>query len=210
MLVLMLTAIGVIAMFSASYASAYYESKDHNATYYFVRQALFAIGGVLVMWLISRIDYQTFRWVSVFILGISIVLLVLVKVPGFGRTVNGANRWVKLPGLPQFQPSEIAKVGVILYFASRMSKRDTVKKKPWNAKTWLGRTLAALEKIGLLELLPYVGILLVVGGLLLWEPHMSGTILIFAGAAAVLLPAVFTGAGSPPEARWWAAAFGSS
>ncbi|MFG6374043.1 MAG: putative lipid II flippase FtsW [Oscillospiraceae bacterium] len=186
MLVLMLTAIGVIAMFSASYASAYYESKDHNATYYFVRQALFAIGGVLVMWLISRIDYQTFRWVSVFILGISIVLLVLVKVPGFGRTVNGANRWVKLPGLPQFQPSEIAKVGVILYFASRMSKRDTVKKKPWNAKTWLGRTLAALEKIGLLELLPYVGILLVVGGLLLWEPHMSGTILIFAGAAAVL------------------------
>lgn len=186
MLVLMLTAIGVIAMFSASYASAYYESKDHNATYYFVRQALFAVGGIVVMWLVSRIDYQTFRWVSVFILMASVVLLVLVKVPGIGVTRNGANRWIKLPGLPQFQPSEIAKVGVILYFAARMSKRDTVKKKPWNSKTWLGRMLSAMEKIGLLELLPYLGILVVVGGLLLLEPHMSGTILIFAGAAAVL------------------------
>lgn len=186
MLVLMLTAIGVIAMFSASYASAYYESKDHNATYYFVRQALFAVGGILVMWLISRIDYQTFRWVSVFILMASVVLLVLVKVPGIGVTRNGANRWIKLPGLPQFQPSEIAKVGVILYFAARLSKRDTVKKKPWNSKTALGRALAFLEKIGLLELLPYLGILLLVGVLMLLEPHMSGTILIFAGAAAVL------------------------
>lgn len=186
MLVLMLTAIGVIAMFSASYASAYYETKNHNATYYFVRQALFAVGGILVMWLISRIDYQTFRWVSVFILLFSIILLILVKVPGIGVTRNGANRWIKLPGLPQFQPSELAKVGVILYFAARLSKRDTVKKKPWNSKTWLGRAMAFLERIGLLELLPYIGILLVVGGLLLLEPHMSGTILIFAGAAAVL------------------------
>lgn len=61
MLVLMLTAVGVIAVFSASYASAYYESQSHNGTYYFVRQALFAVGGILIMWLISRIDYQTFR-----------------------------------------------------------------------------------------------------------------------------------------------------
>lgn len=186
MLVLMLTTIGVIAVFSASYASAYYERKDNNAAYYFIRQALFAVGGMVVMWLISRIDYQTFRWVSVFVLLISIVLLILVKVPGIGKTVNGANRWIKLPGLPQFQPSEIAKVGVILYFAARLSKRDTVKKKPWNSRTWLGRTMAFLEKIGLLELLPYVGILLLVLALLLWEPHMSGAILVLVGGAAVL------------------------
>lgn len=186
MLVLMLTTVGVIAVFSASFASAYYESKSHNGTIYFVRQALFAVGGILIMWLISRIDYQTFRWVSVFVLLASIVLLIMVKIPGIGVTRNGANRWIKLPGLPQFQPSEIAKVGVILYFASRLSKRDTVKKKPWNSKTWLGRTLAWLEKIGLLELIPYGLILLLVLALLLWEPHMSGAILVLSGGAAVL------------------------
>lgn len=186
MLVVLLTVIGVITVFSASFPSAYYETKNHDATVYFVRQALFAVGGLVIMWLISRIDYQTFRWISVFILLASFVLLVCVKLPVIGRTVNGANRWVKLPGLPQFQPSEIAKVGVILYFAARLSKRGTEKKQRWNSHTWLGRTLAFLDKIGFLELLPYAAILLVMVALLLWEPHMSGAILILAGGAAVL------------------------
>lgn len=186
MLVVLLTAIGVITVFSASFASAYYETKNHDATTYFVRQALFAVGGLVVMWLISRIDYQTFRWVSVFVLIASIVLLICVKIPGIGRTVNGANRWVKFPGPPQFQPSEIAKVGVILYFAARLSQRDTEKKKKWNSKSPVGRFLAFCDKIGLVELFPYVAILLLVVILLLWEPHMSGAILILAGGAAVL------------------------
>lgn len=184
MLVLLLTGIGVITVFSASFASAYYEEGE--PTYYFTRQALYAAGGILIMWLVSRINYQTFRWVSVFIFIISLVLLLLVKVPGIGVTRNGATRWIKLPILPQFQPSEIAKVGVILFFASRLSKRESEKKKPWNSKTWLGRTLAFMERIGLLELLYYGGILVLVAGLMYLEPHMSGTILILCGAAAVL------------------------
>lgn len=186
MLVLMLTTFGVIAVFSASFASAYYESGGQSGTYYFVRQALFAVGGVAIMWLISRIDYQTFRWVSVFLLIVSGILLVMVKIPGIGVTRNGANRWVRLPIIGQFQPSEIAKLGIILFFASRLSKRDSVKKKPWNDKTWLGRALGFLDKIGFLELLFYGAILLVAVVLLLMEPHMSGAILVLSGGAAVL------------------------
>lgn len=183
MLTMLLTAIGLITVFSASFASAYYE--EGNPAYYFFRQLAFGAGGVLIMWLVSRINYQSWRWFSLFVLLGSILLLVMVKIPGIGVTRNGANRWISLLGF-QFQPSEIAKVGVVLYFASRLSKRDSEKKKPWNHKTWLGRTLAFLDRIGFLELLPYIGVLLVVGGLLYLEPHMSGIILVFCGAAAVL------------------------
>ena len=102
--------------------------------------------------------------------------------------INGAQRWLYtflLRG-PTFQPSEIAKVAVIIFFAARLSKRDTEKKKRFTRRTSLGRFLNWLEKIGFLELVPYGVVLAVVLGLVLLEPHMSGTILIMVGAAAVL------------------------
>ena len=68
MLVLLLTAIGVIMMFSASYADALYNMDD--PTYYFMRQGLFAIGGVVIMYFMSKINYQTLRWLSVFALSL--------------------------------------------------------------------------------------------------------------------------------------------
>ena len=76
MLVLMLTVIGVIAVFSASYATALDEGR--SATYYFIRQAIFAGMGVAVMYFASKINYQNYRWMSVFVLGLALVLLVLV------------------------------------------------------------------------------------------------------------------------------------
>ncbi len=188
MLVLLLTGMGVITVFSASFASAYYETKNHDPTVYFVRQALFAGGGVLIMWLVSRVNYQTLRWVSVFLMGFSILLLIMVKVPGIGVTSNGANRWVKLPGLPQFQPSEIAKVAVILVFAAGLSKRSIDKgKQPGDSNR-----LVSLLRRGwrsFRELVPYIAVLAVVELLMALEPHMSGMILILMGAAAVLFAA---------------------
>lgn len=190
MLVLMLTGIGVIMMFSASYASALYDSKINDPVYYFMRQGVFAIGGIGMMYVMSRINYQTLRWMSVFALGLSIVLLILVKVPGIGWTANGANRWIRGFGpIPRWQPSEVAKLGVILYFSARLSKRNTEKKKKYNRHQLKGRILDLLDRSGFLELLPYGIVLILIAGLLLLEPHMSATILILAIGASILFAA---------------------
>lgn len=185
MLVLLLTAIGLIAVFSASFASAYYE--DGDASFYFRRQLRMGLGGILIMWLASRFDYQNWRKLAKSALLVSILLLILVKVPGIGVTSGGANRWIRLLGV-QFQPSEIAKAGVIIFFSAKLAARNPEgrKKTRWNTKMALGKVLDMLERIGFLELLPYVGVLLLITVLLLLEPHMSGAILILVGGAAVL------------------------
>ena len=183
MLVLLLTGIGLITVFSASFASAYYENGDPSL--YFRSQLRMAVGGVLIMWLASRVDYQILRKLAKWGLIVSVVLLLLVKVPGIGVTRNGANRWVRLLGI-QFQPSEVAKVGVIVFFAAKLAARPGESKRKWNPKMLLGRVLNFLEKVGFMELVPYMATLLLMSVLLLIEPHMSGAILILVGGAAVL------------------------
>ena len=188
MLVLLLSAIGVIMMFSASYADALYNMDD--PTYYFMRQGLFAIGGVVIMYIMSKINYQTLRWLSVFALVGSIILLIMVKIPGIGASGGGANRWMRAIGpLPRWQPSEAAKLGVILYFSARLSKRNTEKKRHFDKRTYSGHFLELLDRIGFLELVPYGVVLLIIAGLLLLQPHLSATILILAIGASILFAA---------------------
>ena len=132
-LVLLLTAIGLIMLLSASYASAYYNLDDSvntggNPYYYFMGQLKFAIAGVVIMYLVSKFDYQRWRLLSVPAIAGSIFLLLLIFTP-LGRTSNGARRWLDI-GF-SFQPSELAKVAVILFFAARLSKRrDQIKAPP--------------------------------------------------------------------------------
>lgn len=190
MLVLLLLGIGLVMLFSASYYAAYRDSNppvSNNPYFYIQRQAAFAIMGIAAMYIISRFNYQYLRLLSPFILGGSIFLLILIYTP-LGVNINGVTRWLNvfLVAGPTFQPSEIAKVAVVLFFAARLSKRDTERKRRFTRRTGLGRTLNFLEKIGFLELVPYGAILLVVAILVVFEPHMSGTILIAVGAAAVL------------------------
>ena len=172
MLVLLLTGIGLIMMFSASYAYALYTRTDHDATYYFLRQGLFGAAGVAAMYVMSKVNYQSLRWMSVFALGASIVLLIRAFGP-----------------IPQWQPSEAAKLGVILYFSARLAKRNTEKKKKFDRHQLKGRVLDLLDRIGFLELVPYGVVLVVIAGLLLLEPHMSATILILAIGASILFAA---------------------
>ena len=205
MLTLMLVGIGLIMVFSASYASAYYDSSasvQNNPLYYIRRQAMFAGVGLVIMYLISKINYQTFRILSIPLLMGSIFLLVLVLTP-LGVNINGAQRWLKMMVLfgPTYQPSEIAKITVIIFFAARLSKRETEKRRRFTNRTLTGRTLNRLERIGFLELVPYGAVLGTVLLLVVLEPHMSGTILIMVGAASVLFAAGislwwFIGAGS--------------
>ena len=183
MLVLMLLGIGIVMMLSASYASAYYSTKISSPYYYFIRQLLFGAAGVVVLYFVSKINYQTWRWLSVFVLLAAFALLALVLV--VGENINGATRWIRL-GPITIQPSEVAKLGVILYFSARLCKRTSEKKKKWNQHSLVGRLLGFLDRVGFLELIPYALILVGIALLMLLEPHMSGTILILVAGAAVL------------------------
>ena len=187
MLVVMLVGIGLIVVFSASYAAAYYDDKISSPLYYIQRQAIFACLGLAVMYGVSKVNYQRLRLLSVPMLLGTIVLLVLVLTP-LGVNLNNAQRWLNLflVAGPTYQPSELAKISIIVFFAARLSKRNTEKRRKFSTRTFSGRALNLMEKIGLLELLPYIGVLGLVLGLVVLEPHMSGTILIMGGAAAVL------------------------
>lgn len=187
MLVVVLVGIGLIVVFSASYAAAYYDDKISSPLYYIQRQAIFACLGLAVMYGVSKVNYQRLRLLSVPMLLGTIVLLVLVLTP-LGVNLNNAQRWLNLflVAGPTYQPSELAKISIIVFFAARLSKRNTEKRRKFSTRTFSGRALNLMEKIGLLELLPYIGVLGLVLGLVVLEPHMSGTILIMVGAAAVL------------------------
>jgi len=165
-LTLLLLVIGLVMMFSASYARAYME--EGNSAYYFIRQAGFAVSGIAIMLVVSRVNYEWLRLFSFHIMVLAIVLLILVAIPGIGRKENGARRWLYL-GIG-FQPSEIAKVAVVVYFAALSVKlKDKM----------------ATFKYGVL---PFVLILAVISGLLLLEPHLSCTVIIcFTGAAMMWL-----------------------
>lgn len=188
MLTLMLVGIGLIMVFSASFASAYYESG--NPLTYIRKQALFGVMGIAVMFAVSKINYQTYRLLSVPALWGSILLLFAVHIPGLGASQGDAIRWIVLPGIGQFQPSEFTKLGVILYFSASLSKRNVgKKKKKYDLHRLSGRLMSLLDRIGFLELLPYGVILLIIIGALYFQNHMSGTILIIVVAAAILFAA---------------------
>ena len=80
LLVVLLTAIGLVMLLSASFPSAYYESG--NPAHYFIRQAIFAVIGISAMLMVGKINYQRFRGAAKFLLYLSIFLLVLVIIPG--------------------------------------------------------------------------------------------------------------------------------
>ncbi|MCD8147369.1 MAG: putative lipid II flippase FtsW [Clostridiales bacterium] len=200
MLVLLLLGIGLIMLLSASsYAALYDRAAGYNAAtgtlgdpyYYFKRQALFAVLGIVGMLLASRLNYQYLRIWSVPVLLGAIVLLILVLTP-LGVTQNNSTRWLRLALVagPTYQPSEIAKLGVVLFFSARLSKRRL------GSPTFSRRWPRLLEKIryffywsDLAELVPYVVILAVIAALMLKEPHMSGTLLVLAAGAAILFAA---------------------
>ena len=192
MLILLLLGIGLVMLFSASYYTAYRDSTpavNHNPYYYIVHQAAYAVAGLVGMYIVSRINYQHFRWMAPLALGVAIVLLIICYIPGLNAPINDVRRWLKvfLVAGPTYQPSEIAKVAVVLFFAARLCKRDTEKQLRFTKRTNTGRMLNYLEKIGFLELVPYGIVLVVVLGLIVFEPHVSGALLVAVGAAAVLL-----------------------
>lgn len=184
-LVLILLSFGVIMVLSASFPRAYYDPghiTGGSATYYFVRQLIFAALGVGAMLLCARLPMGFYRRYALPFMVVSLILLALV--PLIGVKANGSRRWLGVGSLT-VQPSELAKLAVILLFAQMIAKRR-------------GQMRSFRRGI-----LPFALILGAIVGLLMLEPHFSASIIILALGAAML----FMG-GAP--LGWFAAAFGAA
>lgn len=171
-LTLLLLGIGLIMLFSASYVQAINDVKltKGDGAYFFKRQGIFAIAGVVAMLAASRFDYRKFHYFALPLLALSIVLLVAVLIPGVGVTRNDATRWLNL-GV-EFQPSEVAKFAEILCFASMI--------------TLFGPKKMRTFRYGIL---PFVAVIGVLAGLLAPEPHLSAIVIV--GATGLIM--VFLG-----------------
>lgn len=113
-LVLLLLAVGLAMLYSASYAQSEYDTGYEISTKYLQKQAVCAAIGLAAMYFFSRIPARVWYRTAWPLYGISIVLLLSVLV--IGEEVNGAKRWINLAGI-QFQPSEVAKFTMIVLFA---------------------------------------------------------------------------------------------
>lgn len=116
--VLILLAMGIIMVLSASAPSSL--STTGNSYTYVKKQFAFAIVGVILMIAISKIDYRFYKKYYWIVYHVSWIILLLVVVPGLGVSVKGATRWLNL-GFIQFQPSEITKIGLIIFYAGYLS-----------------------------------------------------------------------------------------
>lgn len=182
-LILVLLVIGLIMLFSASYAYSYYYFD--NSYHFITPQALFAILGLVFMGLISLFDYHHLHKFAFPLFFVTLGLLAAVKVlagTSIAPILNGANRWLYIDPI-NFQPSEIAKFTLVLIFAHLISIN--------------------YHKMGTFRygVLPYLIILLMIAGLILVENHVSATLIVLAIAAVML----FIGG---VKLRWFAVAGG--
>jgi cell division protein FtsW len=113
-----LIAIGLVMVFSASSATAY--AAYHDTAYFLKRQLVWlALGGGFA-YLAYRIDYTKLKRISPVLLGVTVLLLVLTLVPHVGLQSGGARRWLGASIL-SFQPSEIAKLALVIFLAAKLS-----------------------------------------------------------------------------------------
>lgn len=154
-----LLAIGLVMVASSSYVSAYY-SKGGDSYFYIKRQLIFALLGIIGMFVVAFFDYHRLRKFAFPLLCVAVLLLILVLIPGIGVKVNGARRWLNF-GI-QFQPSEIGKFAIIVSFASYISANYKHMKK---------------FSVGVMPLLIMLGTVVFLVAI---ETHLSGAILILA------------------------------
>lgn len=161
-----LLALGLIMVMSASSESARNAAYTGGDAYYFIkRQLIWAVLSIIAMFFFSKFDYHKLvEWSGIMIIG-TFVLLLLVLVAG--AEANGGQRWLRL-GPVQFQPSEVAKVALILYLAGSISKNK--------------KYIDTFSR-GLVPNLIVIGVTAV---LLIVQPHFSATVLIV-GVGVIML-----------------------
>jgi len=160
-----LVAIGILMVYSSSAIRGYVIADDTLA--YVGPQALWAAIGGIALIVTSRLDYRYWRVLSIPLYVLALALLGLVLLPGVGRVVGGAARWLALGPLPPVHPAEFAKLALVIYLAHWMATR--------------GQRISTFRA----GLLPFLAITLPVVVLILREPDL-GTSAVVAGAAAIL------------------------
>jgi len=118
-IIFLLLASGIIMVLSASAPSSL--STTGNSYTYVIKQVVFAIIGIFLMFIISKIDYRIYKNFYKIAYIASIIALVSVAIPGIGVSVKGATRWIDL-GFGSFQPSELAKIGLIVFYAGYLTE----------------------------------------------------------------------------------------
>ncbi len=179
--ILLLLGIGLVMVLSASSPSALSESG--NSYSYFSKQLIFAILGVIAMSFISKIDYRFYNKFYKHAWVLSFLLLLAVMSP-LGKEVNGAKRWIFVTETLSFQPSEIVKFLMIIFYAGILVKdRDKLQ--------LYGKGLIA-----------HISLLIPIIGLLLFEPHLSASVVIIGIVCIMMIVAgckftqfLFTGLG---------------
>jgi cell division protein FtsW len=120
-----LTCFGVVMVYSSSNIMA--AKRFHDGFFFLKRQGLFAVIGFALMLGVMRIDYHIWKKLAIPALLLCLVLLIMVLIPGIGGKAGGSSRWIKLPGF-NLQPSEMAKLALIMYMAYSLDKKqDKVK-----------------------------------------------------------------------------------
>ncbi|WP_326599503.1 putative lipid II flippase FtsW [Streptomyces sp. NBC_01803] len=118
---LLITLLGLVMVFSASQIQAL--RYDLPATFYFRKQLLAAVLGTGLLFLASRVPVRLLRALTYPFLAFSVVLLLLVQVPGIGVEVNGSTNWIAIGGSFQLQPSEFAKLALVLWGADLLARK---------------------------------------------------------------------------------------
>lgn len=179
LLTLTLLVFGLIMLYSASYVVGIYRFND--SLHYIKDQAVYAVMGLVVMLVASKVDYHIYKKYAFPLLVLVLVLLVVVL---FMPEYKGCNRWITIKNVGTFQPSEIAKFSVILLFANMIEKN--------------------YDKMKTLQygIIPFVGVLGIIVTLMIFEPHLSG-IVIICGIGAIMM---FVG-GS--DIKWFALGIGA-
>jgi cell division protein FtsW len=139
-IVVALTAIGILVVYSSSAIKAYIATDDTLTVV--GPQIAWAGLGLIAMIAMMRVDYRYLRFVSVPVFAFAILLLVLVFVPGFNVVIGGSARWLKVGPLPALHPAEIAKLALVIYLAHWFAKRGS------RVKTFWGGTIPFLIIVG--------------------------------------------------------------
>ena len=134
--IIFLTIFGLIMIYSASSYTA--QLKYDNASYFMARQAKIALGGFVLMIIISKMDYHWYSRFAVFAYVLSLVLMIAVSL--FGREVNGKKRWLGIGPL-SFQPTELVKITLIVILAT--------------AVTMMGRNINKLKAVALIVIIAF-------------------------------------------------------
>ncbi len=168
--VIALAIFGIIMIYSAS--SIWAEYKFNDSFHYLKYQTIFFLIGIIIMWIVSKIDYKIYYQKANTILFICIILLILVLIPGIGSVRNGSRSWFGIGSLG-IQPSEFAKLGMIIFTSKYLTNSNKFLKS---------------YKQGVF---PILGILFFLFALIMLQPDMgTGSILVVSILALLFIAGV--------------------